>query len=96
MSRPLRRVNHLFPLQGWLGLWWKRWVEGWGGLNQLGWRRVDDWGHAGTAPHPPAYCMPPDLTPATWLLEMRWGREWLGRDLDVCPDPCGEVRGGWK
>lgn len=83
MSRPQRRFNHLFPLQGRLGLRWKRWVGGWGGLNQLRWRRVDDWGHAGPAPHPAACCVPPAPTPATWLLEMRWGREWLGRDLDV-------------
>lgn len=83
MSRPQRRFNHLFPLQARLGPRWERWVGGWGGLNQLGWRRVDDWSHAGPAPHPAAYCVPPALTPATWLLEMCWGREWLRRDLDV-------------
>lgn len=29
---------------------------------------VDDWGHSGPVPHPPDYCLPPDLTSATWIL----------------------------
>lgn len=49
-------------------------------------------GHAGPAAHPAAYCVPPALTPATWLLEMCWGREWLRRDLDVSVQVLGGKR----